>query len=52
MRDGRFVGPAVVMHALDQHRGQDVKQRQPPTLPVQSGSSTRFLMWNKTLEIP
>jgi hypothetical protein len=52
MRDGRFVRPAVVVHALDQHRGQDVKQRQPPTLLVQPGPSIRFLKWIKTLEIP
>jgi hypothetical protein len=52
IRAGRFVRPAVVVHALDQHRGQDVKQRQPPTLPVHPGSSIRFLIWNKTLEIP
>jgi hypothetical protein len=52
IRDGRFVRPAVVVHALDQHRGQDVKQRQPPTFPVHPGSSIRFVMGNKTLEIP
>ncbi len=52
-RNGRFVRPAVVVvvHALDQQRGQDVNQRQPPTLSVHLGSPIRFLMWDKRLEI-
>jgi hypothetical protein len=52
MRCGRLVRPAVIVHALDQHRGQDVKQRQPPTLPVHPGSSIRFMKCNKWLEKP
>jgi len=52
-RNGRFVRPAVVVmvHALDQQRGQDVNQRQPPTLSVHLGSPIRFMMWDKRLEI-
>ncbi len=52
-RNSRFVRPAVVVvvHARDQHRGQDVNQRQPPTLSVHLGSPIRFMMWDKRLEI-
>ena len=52
-RNARFVRPAVVVvvHALDEQRGQDVNQRQPPTLSVHLGSPIRFLMWDKRLEI-
>jgi hypothetical protein len=45
-RIGRFVWPAVVVivHALNQHRGQDINQRQPPTLSVHLGSPIRFML--------
>jgi hypothetical protein len=52
-RSGRFVRPdvVVVVHALDQYRGQDVNQCQPPTLSSHLGSPIRFMMWGKRLEI-